>query len=137
MAEFGTGTVFLNRSPSIDEVFRVRRRRARDECWAMISEHFSVPIASTVRDTGNDSLHERSRGGLAADFGAGFGQTPTSPAFIEEREICDWAKKFPNIFQEVMHHDTGSGFHAHLAMNGNLKFMKTKVRNALKGQPRK
>lgn len=136
MAEFGTGKIFLNKSPSTSEVFNDRRRRHRDECWQMISEHFSVPISSTVRNTGNDSLHEQSRGGLAADFGAGLGQTPTSPAFIEEREICQWAQRFPDIFQEVMHHDTGSGFHAHLAMNGKLRFMRTKVRRALKNQPR-
>ena len=136
MAEFGTGKIFLNRTPSTSETFSDRRSRLRAHCWQMISEHFTVPISSTIRDSGNDSLHERSRGGLAADFGAGLGQTPETPAFIEEREICEWAKKFPNIFQEVMHHDTGSGFHAHLAMNGNLHFMRLRVKRALKNQPK-
>jgi hypothetical protein len=136
MAEFGEGKVFINKSPSTDEVFRDVRLRRRMECWTLISEHFSVPISSTARTKGTDSLHEQSRGALAADFGAGLGQTPDSPAFIEEMEICEWAKKFPNIFQEVMHHDTGSGFHAHLAMHGGLRFMKTKVKRALKNQPR-
>lgn len=137
MAEFGEGKVYVNLSPSSDERYSTRRFNVRTECWQMISSHFSVPISSSIRFNTNDSLHNHKRGALACDFGAGYGQTKDSPAFIEEREICEWAARHPHIFQEVMHHDTGSGYHAHLAMRGGLRFMRRKVRRALQGYPRK
>lgn len=122
-------TTYLDRSPNVAERWNERRYKARLKAARLIAAHFGVPISSALRTSvppggSPTSLHLKSRGGLAVDFG---GPDPS-----REARVCRWAAKHPGLFQEVMHHDVGGGLHAHIAFAANLRFVVRKVRRALK-----
>lgn len=122
------GIIYYDRTPSIRERFSRRRFSTRVQAWEMIADFFGVPLGSTIRYRDDDSLHNKKAGALAADFGAGQG----SAANLKEQAICKWANTHRRLWNEVMWHDAGSGFHAHLAMRGKLRFMRRKIRRALR-----
>lgn len=120
-------TTFLNK-PTTREPFDANRFAARQRAAQAIAVHFGTPITSSVRDTippgGSPvSLHLRSSGGLAFDFGG--------PDPEKELRVCRWAARHPELFQEVLHHDSGTGLHAHVAFEANLRDVDAKVRRLL------
>lgn len=121
-------TTFLDKNPNTSETFHTGRFVDRERAAALIAVHFGAPITSGLREKippggSPSSLHLKSRGGLAFDFGG--------PDASKERRVCEWASQHPRIFQEVMHHDVGGGLHAHLAFESNLKNVEETVRTLL------
>jgi putative peptidoglycan binding protein len=120
-------TTFLDKSPNTREPFDPDRFQARARAARAIAVHFGAPITDGLRETAgggsSTSLHLRSSGGLAFDFGG--------PDADKERRVCQWAARHPELFQEVMHHDLGFGLHAHVAFESNLQDVEDKVRRAL------
>lgn len=121
-------TTFLDKSPNKREPFNPERFQARSRAAQAIAVHFGAPVTSGLRETvppggSSTSLHLKSSGGLAFDFGG--------PDADKERRICEWAGRHPELFQEVMHHDVGGGLHAHVAFEANLQDVDGKVRRLL------
>jgi hypothetical protein len=121
-------TTFLDKPNNTREQFNADRFAQRQRAAQAMAVHFGVPISSGLRETvppggSTTSLHLKSSGGLAFDFGG--------PDADKERRVCEWAAKHPDIFQEVMHHDVGGGLHAHIAFEANLKDVDVKVRKLL------
>jgi hypothetical protein len=88
---------------------------------------------SALRDN-TGSLHDRQKGGLAGDLGAGTGKE----ADRKEQAVCtfaaqatyrDWMGRRKYLFQEVLWH--GPPNHAHLAFYPNINKQVRKVRKAL------
>lgn len=111
-------TTFLDRPVNTREAFNQERYSARQRAAQAIAIHFGAPVTSGLRETvppggSTTSLHLKASGGLAFDFGG--------PDADKERQVCEWAARHPELFQEVMHHDVGGGLHAHVAFEANLK----------------
>ena len=94
-------TTFLDKSPNTREPFNPDRFEARSRAAQAIAVHFGAPVTNGLRETAqggsSTSLHLKSSGGLAFDFGG--------PDADKERRLCEWAASHPELFQEVMHHD--------------------------------
>jgi peptidoglycan hydrolase-like protein with peptidoglycan-binding domain len=120
-------TTFLDKSPNTRESFSPARFQARVRAAQAMAVHFGTPITDGLRESpgsgSSTSLHLKSSGGLAFDFGG--------PDADKEKRLCRWAARHPELFQEVMHHDLGTGLHAHVAFESNLKDVDEKVRRAL------
>lgn len=121
-------TTFLDKPVNSREPFDAERFADRQRAAQAIAVHFGVPISSGLRESvppggSTTSLHLKSSGGLAFDFGG--------PDADRERRVCEWAARHPELFQEVMHHDVGGGLHAHVAFEANLKDVEAKVRRLL------
>lgn len=121
-------TTFLDRPANTREQFDPDRFAARARAAQAIAVHFGAPLTSGLRETvppggSATSLHLKSSGGLAFDFGG--------PDADKERRVCEWAARHPEIFQEVMHHDVGGGLHAHVAFEANVQDVEDKVRRLL------
>lgn len=120
-------TTFLDKSPNTQEPFNPDRFQARSRAAQAIAVHFGAPVSDGLRETAqggsSTSLHLKSSGGLAFDFGG--------PDADKERRICEWAARHPELFQEVMHHDVGFGLHAHVAFESNLQDVEDRVRRLL------
>lgn len=121
-------TTFLDRASNTRERFDPQRFAARQRAAQLIAVHFGVPISSGLRETvppggSTTSLHLKSSGGLAFDFGG--------PDADRELRVCRWAARHPDLFQEVMHHDVGGGLHAHIAFEANVDNIDAKVARLL------
>lgn len=117
-------TTFLDKPVNTREAFDAARFADRERAARAIAIHFGAPISSGLRETvpsggSTTSLHLKSSGGLAFDFGG--------PDAEKERRVCEWAARHPQLFQEVMHHDVGSGLHAHVAFEANIDNVEKKV----------
>lgn len=120
-------TTFLDKTPNTRERFDLNRFQARSRAAQAIAVHFGAPISDGLREEAeggsSTSLHLRSSGGLAFDFGG--------PDAERERRVCRWAARHPELFQEVMHHDVGFGLHAHVAFESDLQDVEGTVRRLL------
>lgn len=121
-------TTYLDKPNNTREPWDPDRYAARLRAAHAIAVHFGAPFSSGVRETvpaggSTTSLHLKSGGGLAFDFGG--------PDADKERRTCEWAAGHPELFQEVMHHDVGNGLHAHVAFEANLQDVEGKVRGLL------
>ena len=120
-------TTFLDKAPNTREPFNPSRFQDRSRAAQAIAVHFGAPVSDGLREEAqggsSTSLHLRSSGGLAFDFGG--------PDADKERSICEWASRHPELFQEVMHHDVGFGLHAHVAFESDLHDAEGTVRRLL------
>lgn len=121
-------TTFLDKPHNTSETFHPERFEDRRKAANLIAVHFGTPITSDLREIvppggSKTSLHLKSRGGLAFDFGG--------PDAAKEIRVCEWAANHPQLFQEVMHHDVGGGLHAHIAFEANLNNVEETVRTLL------
>ena len=121
-------TTFRDKSPNTHEVFDAKRFAQRERAAQAIAVHFGAPVTSGLRETvppggSTTSLHLKANGALAFDFGG--------PDPDKEIAVCQWAAQHPDLFQEVMHHDVGSGLHAHIVFEANLDDVDKKVRRLL------
>lgn len=124
-------TTFFDISPNVSEPWSKRRYKRRLEAAQLMAWSFGVSVTSGVRTevpTGGSStsLHDKGRGGLAFDFGG-----PDATA-KEEENLCQWANTHRGLFQEIMHHDTGGGLHAHIAFRAFLLGVRWRVRRKLR-----
>lgn len=121
-------TTFLDKPQNTREKFDAKRFAERERAAQAMAVHFGAPVTSGLRETvppggSTTSLHLKSSGGLAFDFGG--------PDAAKERRVCEWAARHPDLFQEVMHHDVGGGLHAHIAFEANVKDVDKKVQRLL------
>lgn len=117
-------TTFRDKSPNTREAFDPKRFAERERAAQAIAVHFGAPVTSGLRETvppggSTTSLHLKANGALAFDFGG--------PDPDKEIAVCEWAARHPQLFQEVMHHDVGSGLHAHVVFEANLDDVDKKV----------
>lgn len=110
---------YLDRQPNVRERYSAKRYRKRLEAANLIAWSFGLAVTSGYRE-GDDGLHGD---GLAFDFGTG---TDT-----QEINACKWAATHPKLFQEVIGHDAGSGFHAHIAF-APVRYVRRRTRRALR-----
>lgn len=100
------------------EPFNQRRYNERMENFRRAAASFGLQLTSAGRTEAENrrvngsatSFHLFSRGALG--FDAGDGPGPISP---NERRFYDWCRSRSDVFQEVLLHDAGSGYHVHAA----------------------
>lgn len=100
------------------EQYNERDYNARLQAITQVGASFGLHVTSGKRSDAENSnangvggsLHLVSSGALAFDLSSGPG--PVSP---NERRMYEWANTRPDIFQEVLLHNSGSGWHVHVA----------------------
>lgn len=105
------------------EEFSERRYNARLQTITGVARSFGLHVTSGKRSDDENanangvsgSLHLVSSGALAFDLSDGPG--PVSP---NERRCYEWASSRPDVFQEVILHDAGSGMHVHVAFRAGV-----------------
>jgi hypothetical protein len=90
----------------------------------MIAKAFDCIVGSGRRTSvppggSTTSLHLEKNGALGRDL-SGTGSTEAARQ-KKEVNVAKWAAAHPEVYQEVLAHDAGSGFHAHYAYNGKLR----------------
>lgn len=99
----------------------------------VIARSFGLGITSGKRTAAENaaaggvpnSMHLVENGALAFDASSGPG--PISP---EERRFYEWAKSRPDLFQDVLLHNSGSGWHVHVEFRPEV----TTIQSAHSGQ---
>lgn len=113
---------------STTESFNERRYNKRLQAITVAGRAFGVHVTSGVRSASenqssngvSNSLHLEENGGLAFDLSSGPGAI--SP---QERSFYTWARQRADLFQEVLLHNSGSGWHVHVAFRSDVVTIST------------
>lgn len=116
----GGGTGVSTNVPFESEAYDERKWNIRNHEMAKLAQRFGLVISSSKRTPAEnaaangvpDSLHLVTNGALAWDL-----STPGAPQVTaNERRCYEFCKPLEGtVFQEVMIHNAGSGYHVHLA----------------------
>lgn len=122
---------YLSIHPRTRESYVASRYGERYEAAKLLFETEGCWITSGARDGSGGSLHDVKSGALGFDGSRG-ANTPENIA--AERHIGEKIRDTPELaalFQEVVAHDLGTGYHIHAAFKANLKNVLDKMQDAL------
>jgi hypothetical protein len=127
--------VYRDISPNVGERFDPKRYRDRMEAFGEIADRFGCTVSSGALRSNTGSLHDKERGGLAGDLGAGTGNAAARKeqaacAFMAQATYRNWRGQKRHLFQEVLWH--GPPDHCHGAFYPGIKNHARKVRKALR-----